>query len=315
MHTMKKVSIFGGSGLIGRYIVAELAKVGCVIRVICRDATRAAELKTCGHLGQVIIVTGDIYDLAFLKDNLRECDLVINLLGALYEQSTGDFERIHVKTVKNLVEIARQVNVKQFIHFSALGVNRNTLSKYSQTKLAGEKIVATFPNHIIIRPSVVFAKEDKFFNRLAVMVKNFPVVLLVNNGKTLMQPIYAQDLARLVSCIVQSPHLKNQTYEVGGDKVYSFKELVEFVLKTTNRKRILLSIPFAIASWVAYILEQRLVRFLLKPFVGSDPIMTRDQVKLLRYDNVCDSVLQKEFGITATPLEKIVPEYLKIYRG
>lgn len=313
---MKKVSIFGGSGLIGRYIVAELAKIGFVIRVICRNADKANELKTCGHLGQVLIVTGDIHDLAFLRNNLMQCDIVINLLSVLYEENKGDFEKINVRAVQNLVTIAKQTNVKQFIHFSALGVSRDNLSKYSQTKLAGEKIVITFPNHIIIRPSVVFAKEDKFFNRLALMVKYFPIIFLVNNGKTLMQPVYAQDIARLIVCIIQNPLLKNRIYEAGGDTVYSFKELVEFVIKTTNRKCMLLSVPFSIASYIAYILQWSIVRFLLKPFIGYDPIMTYDQVRLLRHDSIVlgENVLQKEFGITLTPLKKIVPEYLKIYR-
>ena len=313
---MKRVSIFGGSGLIGRYIVAELAKIGCVIRVICRNADKANELKTCGHLGQVLIVTGDIYDVAFLRDNLTQCDIVINLLGALYEENKGDFEKIHVKAVQNLITVAKQTNVKQFIHFSALGVSTDNLSKYSQTKLAGEKIVITFPNHIIIRPSLVFAKEDKFFNRLALMVKYFPIIFLVNNGKTLMQPIHAQDIAHLVTCIVQNPFSEDRTYEAGGDTVYSFKELVEFVIKTTNRKCVLFSMPFAAASYIAYILQWPIVRFLLKPFIGNDPIITYDQVRLLRYNSIVsgENLLQKEFGITLTSLKKVVPEYLRIYR-
>lgn len=306
-----KVVIFGGSGFIGQYIVKQLAQQGHVVKIFSRHNTH--NLKVCGDVGQIVCVEGNILNEQLIEKHLIGMDVAINLVGILSENNTNQFNSIHNIAAKNIAKYAQTLGLKQLIHFSALTTSNN--SKYSKSKLAGEEAVKKeFPNVVIIRPSVVFGNEDKFFHMFAKLITISPFMPLIGGGKALMQPVYAGDIAKFVHCII-AQKLKNKVYNVVGPKSYSFKELIQLIIKIINRSCILLYIPFSISKLIAWVLEFRLVSFLMKPITGSsNPIFTRDQVELLKHDNISEKNGLKEMRIQPTPLEKIIPQYLQHYK-
>ena len=300
------ITIIGGSGFVGSYVVKELAKTGASIIIASRDPERALPSKTSGNTGQISLIQANLRDEASVERAVRNADVVINLVGLLYESGKQNFTTIHAKAAESLAKSAKKAGAKKFIHMSALGVNKPSQSKYARTKLTGEKaVLEAFPEATIIRPSVIFGAEDTFFNRFAQIACVSPVIPVIGE-KTKFQPVYVADVAKAFAKVAQNDTAAGHIYELGGSCVYSFKELMELMLSVMHSKRVLMPIPFPLASLQAAVLE-------LLP----NPLLTRDQVRLLREDNIVsnDSLSFKELDIIPTELESILPSYLSRYNS
>ncbi|MBA8667076.1 complex I NDUFA9 subunit family protein [Holosporaceae bacterium 'Namur'] len=296
------ITIFGGSGFIGSYIVKELAKTGAKIKIISRNPEENNQLKVCGSVGQVAFIKGDIKSFKDIEKNVEGSTYVINLVGILFESGKQKFNKLHLEAAKNIALSCSNNNVKRLIHFSALGVNRNHTSKYASTKLEGEKaVLQTFPNSVIIRPSVVFGREDNFINMFAKLIAVFPVIPLIG-GRSRFQPVYVSDIAEAVGICLVKDNISGKVFELGGSKVYTLREIYELIFKLTGRKKPLVNIPFIFAKVMAAILS-------LLP----RPLLTCDQVELLKTDNVLLKTKNgfEELGLTSTSMEAVLSEYIR----
>ena len=301
----KVVTIFGGSGFIGRYVVKRLAELGAVIRVPTRRPERAIFLKPLGAVGQINIEPWNATAAGEAERLVTGSDLVVSLIGILFERRGGDFERVQGRLPGDIGAAAAKHGVSQLVHVSAIGADPSSPAVYGRTKAAGEAAVrAAFPTATILRPSIVFGPEDGFFNRFARMSQISPALPLIGGGRTRFQPVYVGDVADAVVAALTRADAAGRTYELGGPGVYSFRELLAYVLAVTGRRRLLLDLPFGIAA-----LQARLLQFL------PEPPLTPDQLELLKRDNVvaADAPGLADLGVTPTPLELIVPTYLKAF--
>lgn len=299
------VTIFGGAGFIGRHLVRRLAARGATIRVATRSPSTAGHLLPMGDPGQIVLVRF-AEDEATTAKLVEGASAVVNLVGILFERRAGDFERIHGVLPGRIGAAARAAGVARLVHVSAIGADSGSASLYARSKAQGEGALrAAFPEAVILRPSIVFGPEDNFFNRFAAIARIAPALPLVGGGTTRFQPVYVGDVAEAILAGLERPETAGRTYELGGPKVYTFKELLEYVLRVTGRRRLLLPLPFSLARLQARLLE-------LLP----NPPLTRDQVTLLERDNVVSPGAPglAELGITPTPLEVVVPDYLATYR-
>jgi uncharacterized protein YbjT (DUF2867 family) len=297
------VTVFGGSGFIGRHLVRRLAAEGWVVRVAVRDPEGAAFLKMFGDPGQIVPLSADVADAAAVAAVTSETQAVINLVGILYEKGRRTFQRIHVEGAGNVARAAREAGAQRLVHISAIGANRDSPAKYGRTKAAGEREVRTeFPEANIIRPSIVFGPEDDFFNRFATLARFLPALPVF---PTKFQPVYVGDVADAIMAILKDPSTAGKLYELGGPRVISFRELMELMLREIGRRRILFPLPLSVAEIEAFFLEMLPV-----------PPLTRDQVKLLGQDNVVDprALTFKDLGIQPTDVEAVIPTYLGRYR-
>jgi len=304
----RRVTVFGGSGFIGRHIVKRLANAGCVVRVAVRDPEGAAFLKPMGNVGQVVPVFADLNDERLVAAAVHGSDAVINLVGILYESGRQGFDAIHVEGARRIAAAAKEAGAARLIHMSALGAARDSISHYARSKAAGEEAVrAAYPEATIMRPSVVFGPEDDFFNRFARMAMLSPVLPLIGGGNTRFQPVYVLDVAEAVARAALDAAQAGKTFELGGPRIYSFRELLTLLLAEIGRRRALISLPFALAGMQGALLQSI-------PFIR--PPLTGDQVRQLKRDNVVSpqALGLKEFGITPTALEPILPTYLDSYR-
>ena len=303
MTQTKIATVFGGSGFIGHYIVSALAKAGYQVRIPTRNPAAAADLRPMGDVGQVVPVACPLGNDAALASMVKGADVVINLLGILYETRRQKFGTIHTELPGRIAKAAQAAGVKRFIHISAIGANTQGTAHYAKSKGEGERAVRShFPAATILRPSIVFGPEDAFFNRFAGMTRMSPFLPLIGGGQTKFQPVYAGDVASAVMAALTLPHSAGQTYELGGPKVYTFKELMQLVLTSTHRKRCLMNIPWGLAKVQASLLG-------LLP----NPLLTRDQVELLKNDNVVSptALSLKDLGLAAPEaVENLVPTYL-----
>lgn len=299
-------TIFGGSGFIGRHLVGPLAKQGWVLRVAVRRPARAGFLKPLGDVGQITPIRAPVQDPVAVEAAVHGATAVINLTGILYERGTQNFAAVHARGAQAIAAAAAAAGVESLVHVSAIGANLRGAADYARSKGAGEAAVeAAFPRATILRPSIVFGPEDDFFNRFAAMARLAPALPLIGGGHTKFQPVYVGDVAAaIVACLSTKRH-QGQRYELGGPRVYSFAELMTLMLREIHRKRFLIPVPFAAAEIMARPLE-------LLPV----PPLTRDQVRLLRHDNVVSHGAQTlaDLGITPTSVEVILPTYLDRYR-
>lgn len=304
---MKNVCIFGGTGFLGRYITQELARSGYRIKVATRMPEAAYDLKPSGNVGQVVPFQCDYKEAESIEAAIKDCDVVINLVGILFEKGKNKFTRVHAELPKVIAEISARHDVKKFIHVSAMGIDESK-SKYAASKVEGEKAIKKqFPNVTILRPSVVFGPGDSFFNMFAKLAVLLPALPLIGGGKTKFQPVYVDDIAKAIGVIVNEPNneYEGQTYALGGPEVVTFKEIYQRLFTQINRKRALISLPWPIAKLQGAV-------FSLMP----KPLLTKDQVVSLETDNIIrngDKTF-KDLGIIPTAMAAVLPDYLSCYK-
>jgi NADH dehydrogenase len=300
---MQQVTIFGGSGFIGRHLVARLAATGATVRVAARHP---ALMPTSPGQVRFKLVRADILDEAEVRAAIQGCDAVINLVGILVEGEPQTFTAIHEEGARRVAAIAHNLGVKQLIHMSALGVSRAAPALADRSKAAGEEAVrAAFPDVTIVRPSMVFGPDDHFFNRFATLAQRLPVLPLIGGGRTKFQPVYVEDVVDGFTAILACPARRGRTYEFGGPRIYTFKELLGFLCAEIRARPLLVPLPF----WMAEALGVALQSF-------PDAPLTRDQVRLLRTDKIVSGAeTLANLGIEPKALEAVVPEYLAKYRN
>ncbi len=298
-------AVFGGSGFLGRYVVQRLAALGYVTRVIGRNPAAAGELRPMGRVGQIVPLYASLGHEATIARAVAGASLVVNLIGILAERRPGDFARIQVDGARRIATAAAAAGATRMVQVSAIGADPASPSVYGRTKAEGEAaVLQAMPQATIVRPSLVFGAEDKFFNRFAAVAQYLPFMPVIA-GDTRMQPVYVGDVADAVLLGLTDPVTAGKTYELGGPKVWTFREILAFILRETHRRRWLVNIPTGIARAQAGVAE----RLPGKPF-------TRDQLLLLSRDNVVAPGQPglPELGIAPTPVELVVPEYLVRYR-
>lgn len=302
----KLVTVFGGSGFIGRYVVRNLAQAGWQVRVAVRRPDEALFLKTAGDVGQVTPVAANIRDEKSVAAAVSGADAVINLVGILYEGGRQKFDSVQGAGAKRLAMAARAAGAKRFIQISAIGADPHSNSGYARSKADGEQGVASsFPGATILRPSIVFGPEDDFFNRFAKMAMLSPALPLIGGGHTKFQPVYVGDVAAAVATALDDPTTAGKTYELAGPRIYTFRELLTLMLREIGRSRALIPLPFALATVQAAFLQ-----------VLPVPPLTVDQVRMLKRDNVASAQVPglKDLGLNATAVEVVLPTYLDRYR-
>ena len=298
------VTVFGGSGFLGRHTVRALARAGYRIKVATRHPNRAFFLRPLGTVGQIDFVKCDVADADAVAQALLGADAVVNLTGILF-QSGQTFEDVQADGAANIASAAAAAGVGALVHVSAIGADTESDSAYAVTKAEGEVAVReAFPNAVILRPSIIFGPEDGFFNKFAEMARYFPALPLIGGGKTRFQPVFVGDVAQAI--LAGLSRQDGRTYELGGPVSYSFKELMQLILRETGRKRALVPVPFGIAFLKAAFLQ-------LLP----NPLLTVDQVRLLKKDNVVSATAPglADLGIAPTSAEAVIPSYLWRYRA
>lgn len=310
---LRRVTVFGGSGFLGSYVVERLADRDAVVQVAVRDPEAAKHVRPLGQVGQVTPVACDIKDPAAVERAVAGADAVINLVGILAERGRQNFRAVHVDAPASIARAAAAQGVDSLVHVSAVGSSRQALSEYSRSKAAGEEALReAYPDAVIMRPSVIFGPEDGFFNLFAGLARIAPALPLFGGGNTRFQPVYVADVADAVVRGASDASLKGQTFELGGPRVYTFAELMELMLAEIRRKRMLVPVPFIVGDIQAMFAD-------LIPSLGGivpKPPVTRDQMKSLREDNVVapDARTLSDLDIQATAVETIIPTYLHRYR-
>jgi NADH dehydrogenase len=300
------VTIFGGSGFLGRHMVRALANEGWRIRVAVRRPNNALFLKPMGRVGQIQLVKANVHDEETVRAAFMGADAAINLVAVLYQSGNQRFDSLHVEAAERIARLAAELGVQRLLHVSALGVDRNTKSRYALTKTLGEtRVREAFPDATIFRPSVVFGPEDDLFNRFAALARLLPALPLIGGGGTKFQPVFVGDIARATAKVLSDESTAGKTYELGGPEIMTLKEIMELVLKETRRSRLLLPIPFGLARVQGFLLG-------LLP----KPLLTLDQVRLLETDNVVSegAPTLRELGIVPEAAGAIVPSYLWRFR-
>lgn len=302
----RRVTILGGSGFIGRYVVKRLAAAGAVVAVVSRHASAAGFLRPMGDVGQIALINAAVNDEARLRAAVEGADAVVCAAGILFERGAQRFDLVHNRGPALLARLAKAAGARHFLHISAIGADRAAPAAYARSKAAGEAAVRdAFPEATILRPSVVFGPEDDFFNRFAALARWSPALPLIGGGHTKFQPVYVGDVADAVVAGLMRPDATGKTFELGGPRVYSFRELMALVLRETGRERMLVNLPFSLASLEAAFLEWL-----------PRPPLTRDQVMLLQRDNVVAAASPglADLGIEPTAVELVIPTYLRRYR-
>ena len=304
------VTVFGGSGFLGRHVVRALAKLGYRIRVAVRRPELAGFLQPLGRVGQIHAVQANVRHPASVEAAAREADVVINLVGILFERGRQQFDAVQSAGAEAVARAAAAFDARM-IHVSAIGADAESASRYARSKALGEKLVlSAVPSAVILRPSVLFGPEDDFFNRFAAIARVSPALPLVGGGQTRFQPVFAGDVASAIVAAIEGRSRDGEVYELGGPQVRSFKELMQFMLSVIERRRLLLPIPFALAKFQAGLLQ-------LLP----KPLLTPDQVELLRRDAVVSEAARREgrtldaFGIEPLAMAAVVPSYLWRFRN
>lgn len=298
----KVVTIFGGTGFLGRYIVAELAKIGATVKIVTRHTQSAYFLRTYGEVGQIVPVYSAYSTPEDMEQIIEGSYAVINCLGILSESGKrSTFSCVHTDLPKWMAKACAKMGVQRFIHVSALGVDKSQ-SKYAITKILGERAVREFfPATTILRPSVIFGAEDNFFNMFARLSKFLPILPLIGGGKTRFQPVYVMDVAKAVVHAICDIQTSGQIYELGGAEVLSFKDIYKRLFSYIGQSRYLISLPWPVARVQAFLMG-----------ILPNPPLTNDQITSLQTDNiVSDGALGlKELGLSPTPMDLIVPNYL-----
>jgi uncharacterized protein YbjT (DUF2867 family) len=308
------VTVFGGSGFLGRHVVRALCRRGYRVRVAVRRPDLAIHLQPLGRVGQIHAVTANLRYPASVEAAARDADIVINLVGILFERGRQRFETVHSFGAE-AVALAAAAFGARLVHVSAIGADAASASLYARSKAMGEKLVlAAMPSATILRPSILFGPEDDFFNRFAALARIAPALPLIGGGHTRFQPIFAGDVGSAVLAAIDRSQSGGAIYELGGPEVRSFKELMQFTLSTIGRRRLLLPIPFRVARPMAGLMQ------LPTSLLGLKPLLTQDQVEMLKSDNVVSEEAIRDartlagLGIEPTAMGSVVPTYLWRFR-
>ena len=305
----KLVTVFGGSGFIGRYVVQKLVEQGARVRVAIRRPDEGLFLKTTGAVGQVELVQANIRVPRSIAAALKGADLAVNCVGILAQSGPQRFAAVQAFGPEAIGKLARDAGVQHVVHISAIGADAASKSAYATSKAAGEAgLLKHFPTATILRPSVVFGPEDDFFNRFATMAALSPALPLVDGGHTRMQPVYVGDVAEAVLRALTDPAAAGQVYELGGPRIYSFKELLKLTLAEIGKARLLVPVPGMLLKPAAFLFE-------ILPLPFQAPI-TCDQIDLLKSDNVVAEGAKTlvDLGITPRAAEGVLETYLYRHR-
>ena len=304
------VTVFGGSGFLGRHVVRALAKRNYRIRVGVRRPELAGHLQPLGRVGQIHAVQANVRYPASIEAAMRDSHIVVNLVAILAEGGAQTFDAVQVRGAQAVAKAAAGIGA-QMVHVSAIGADEQSPSRYARAKAAGEKVVLdTIPGATIMRPSLMFGPEDAFTNRFAALARISPVMPLIG-GDTRMQPVYVDDVAAAIADAVDGKAKAGAVYELGGPEVLTMRQIMEIILATTERQRMLLPIPFGLAKLKAMFLQ----------FAPGALKLTPDQVALLRVDNVVSDAAKaagltlEGLGITPESMEAIVQQYLWRFRA
>ena len=301
------ITVFGASGFVGRHTVRALAKEGWRIRAVCRKPNLANFLLPAGQVGQIQLVKGNVNDDEDVARAVAAAGAVVNAVGVIVGHGEQNFDHIHAEAARRIGAAARGAGVQALVHVSAIGADAEADSSYAQSKGCGERALREeFPDATILRPSIVFGPEDKFFNKFASLARISPALPLIGGGHTRFQPVYVADIADAIVRTLTLPEARGATYELGGPKVYSFKEILQFILHETGRTRLLLPWPFFLASINAFFLQMP------SWILPIPPLLTMDQVRLLKTDNIVHEGARgfADLAITPNAMEAIVPGYL-----
>ena len=303
------VTVYGGSGFLGRHVVRALARRGYRIRIAVRRPELANFMQPAGRVGQIHAVQATLRYPVSVEAAARDADVLINLVGILFERGAQRFDAVQAAGAET-VALAAAGNGARLVHVSALGADANAPAHYARAKAAGEaRVLAALPSAVILRPSVLFGPEDDFFNKFASLARIAPALPLIGGGHTRFEPVFAGDVAGAVLAAVEGRATAGATYELGGPQVQSFKELMQFMLDTIGRKRLLVPLPWAVATFQAQILQ-----------FAPKPLLTPDQVELLRTDNVVSEEARRDgrtiqaLGIDPVAMAAVVPSYLWRFR-
>ena len=297
-----RVTVFGGSGFLSRQIVKSLAAQGMNVRVGVRHPERASFLERFGRSGQIELVHADVWDESTVARAVKQSDSVINTVGHYVEKGGATFDAVHGQGALHVARQAGQAGAERLIHISGLGADPTSDSPYVRARGVGEVLVKkVFDGVTILRPSVIFGPDDSFFNTLAGIARQTPVLPLFGMGRTNLQPVYVGNVAEACVRVLANPSTKGKIYELGGPRVYTYKTLVQLVLKQVDRRRILAPVPFFVWDTLAALMA----------FLPNAPL-TRDQVKLMKRDNVVEGkeLTLQNLGIGPIPVEEILPTYI-----
>ncbi|HEX3945241.1 MAG TPA: complex I NDUFA9 subunit family protein [Rhizomicrobium sp.] len=305
----QRVTVFGASGFLGRYAVRGLAKggLGYRIRAAVRSPNGAPYLLPMGHVGQIQLLRANVLRPADVARAVADSEAVVNLVGILNPAGGGQsFHAIHVEAARTIGRAAREAGVQSLVHISTPGISRDSESVYARSKAEGEVALRQeFPDATILRPSLVAGPEDNFFNKFANLARFVPVLPLVGGGHTRFQPVFVGDVADAIVKCIENPATRGQTYELGGPSILSLREMLQLILHVTNRRRLLVPPPFALA---------RIPAFALQFLPGK--LLTPDQVTFLKTDNIVapDALTFADLGIEPESLESVLPSYLWRFR-
>jgi NADH dehydrogenase len=304
------VTVFGGSGFIGAQVVRALAKRGYRVRIAVRQPNVSYRMRVLGDVGQIELVQANLRNAASIGRALDGAEACVNLVGILYEQGRQGFQGLHTRGAEEVAKAAAARGITRFVQMSALGADSGSPSKYSRSKALGEQAVrAVIPSAVVIRPSVVFGTDDSLFNRFAHLASLLPVIPLPGGGETKFQPIFVGDVAQAIANAVTDPALAGKTFEIGGPKVYTYKQLMQLTLQEIHKSRPLLTLPWPVASLLGALAE------IPGKFLPIAPVLTADQVSLLKKDNLPAVNGIVALGVPApVAVEGILPTYLYRYR-
>jgi uncharacterized protein YbjT (DUF2867 family) len=296
------ITIFGGSGFLGRQIVKSLILEGGSIRVAVRHPERASFLKRMGRDGQIELVRADVWEESTVAQAVQKSTSVINTIGHYVEKSGATFDAIHGQGAHNVARQAANAGAERLIHISGVGADPASNSPYVRARGIGEDLVkGAFEGVTILRPSVLFGPNDSFFNTLAGLARQSPALPLFGMGRTKLQPVFVGNVAEACVRVLADPSTQSKVYELGGPRIYTYKELMKLVLDHVGKRRTLVPVPFFVWDTLAALLSAL-----------ANPPLTRDQVKLMKSDNVVGeaALTLEDLGIDPTPVEKVLPTYI-----
>tara|TARA_B100001996_G_scaffold303225_1_gene243998 strand:- start:611 stop:1552 length:942 start_codon:yes stop_codon:yes gene_type:complete len=306
-NNQKIIAIFGASGFIGKHLIRHLTQSDYRVKAATRNPYLTGYLKPLGNPGQIELFKTNIFNSDDVKKVLKNCDYVINLVGILHEKRKQKFDEIHADFPYLLSNLCNELGVKKLIHISALGAEKKHVSKYMQSKIKGEKnIQDQFKSSIILRPSLVFGPDDKFFNTFASLSQFSPLLPLIGGGKTKFSPVYVGDVSKAIVKSLEINNEDTEIYELGGPENYTFKQLMEILLYEIKKKRFFISIPFSVAKFQSYFFQMM-----------SNPPLTPDQVEMLKHNNIISGEYPtlQDLGIRGKNIRDILPKYIYRFRS